>query len=109
MEGNKVFQLKFMFDWGSGVCLWSSNTTSQEKFGDYPIDTDDLPVSQELKEKIEYLINKHDEALNWNDPGGDLLWNDTQIQEFMNEAKKVYLALCDELGAEYEIEFYEDL
>jgi hypothetical protein len=33
----------------------------------------------------------HDEALNWDDPSGDLIWDN----------------LCDELDADYEIEFYE--
>ena len=33
------------------------------------------------------------------DPAGDLLWDESQIQEFMAAAKKVYLILCDVLGA----------
>lgn len=102
-----MYKLKFMFDWGSGVCLWSINQAAEEKFGGYPVSTDDLPVSQELKDNMEYLIDKHDEALNWNDPAGDMLWGETQIQEFMIAAKKVYQMLCDELSADYEIEFYE--
>ncbi len=98
-----------MFDWGSGVCLWSTNQASEKKFGDYPVSTNVLPVSQELKNKMEYLIDKHDEALNWNDPAGDLLWDDTQVYEFITAAKKVYQMLCDELGADYDIEFYEQV
>ena len=102
-----MYKLKFMFDWGSGVCLWSVNRAAEEKFGDYPVSTDILPVSEKLKNQMEYLIEKHDEALNWNDPAGDLLWDDTQMQEFRNAAEKVYLTLCAELGDDYEIEFYE--
>ena len=104
-----MYKLKFMFDWSSGVCLWSANKAAEEKFEGYPVSTDNLPVSQVLRDKMEYLIGKHDEALNWNDPTGELLWNETQIQEFMIAAKKVYLMLCDELGADYEIEFYEHI
>ncbi len=40
------YKIKYMFDWGSGVCLWSSNDEAKEKFGDYPIeDLEKLPVS----------------------------------------------------------------
>ena len=62
-------------------------------FGDCPVMTDALPVSQELKAELEHLIEWHDEALHWADPAGDLLWSDSQIQEFMVAAKKAYLAL----------------
>ncbi len=104
-----MYKLKFMFDWGSGVCLWSTNEDSLNKFGDYPVATDVLPVSQELKAELEHLIDWHDEALNWDDPGGDLLWSDSQVQEFRAAAKKSYLALCSALGADYEIEYYDQL
>ncbi len=105
--GHKVYKLKFMFDWGSGICLWSMNEAAEERFGDYPVSTDVLPVSQNLKDELEHLIRKHDEALNWNNPSGDLLWNKTQIQEFITASKKAYSMLCDELGDDYEIELCE--
>ena len=104
-----MYKLKFMFDWGSGACLWSTNDAAVDKFGDYPVITDVLPISQELKAELEHLIDWHDEALNWDDPAGDLLWSESQIQEFMTAAKKSYLALCDALGADYEIEFYDQI
>ena len=104
-----MYKLRFMFDWGSGVCLWSANEDSLDKFGDYPVTTDVLPVSQAMKAELEHLIDWHDEALNWDDPACDLLWSDSQIQEFMTAAQKSYMALCDALGAEYEIEFYDHI
>ena len=71
------------------------------------VSTDTLPVSQNLKDELEYLIKKPDEALNWKDQAADLLWDNTQIQAFENAAKRTYKMLCDELGADYEIEFYK--
>ena len=64
----QVCKLRFMYDWGSGVCLWSANKAAEDKFGDYPITTSELPISQRLKEKLDQLIEMHDEALNWDDP-----------------------------------------
>lgn len=109
IDKGKIYKLKFMFDWGSGVCLWSANKAAKDKFGDYPIDTSELPISQRLKEKLDQLIEMHDEALNWDDPAGELLWDNGQINEFLAMAKKCYFALCDELGEEYEIESIEHM
>ena len=105
----KMYKLKFMFDWGSGVCLWSANKAAEDKFGDYPIATSELPISQRLKEKLDLLIEMHDEALNWDDPASGLLWDNNQINEFLEKANICYLALCDELGEAYEIEFIEHM
>jgi len=101
----QTYKLKFMFDWGSGVCLWSANKKAEERFGDYPIPCSELPVSLDLKKKLERLIEWHDEALNWNEPSGDLLWNDAQVNDFLLVAKDLYQELCDEMSDNYEIEF----
>ena len=103
------YKLKFMFDWGSGVCLWSANENARNKLGDYPISCSELPISQELKDELNRLIEWHNEALNWNDPAGPLLWDDKQVKEFLAEAKRIYSALCDEMPEEYEIEFYNQM
>ena len=42
------YELKFMYDWGSGVCVWSVNAAAKAKFNNYPIKTTDLPISQKL-------------------------------------------------------------
>ena len=43
------YKMRYMFDWGSGVCLWSNSNETIEKFGDYPIeDLENLPISDEL-------------------------------------------------------------
>ena len=103
------YKIKYMFDWGSGVCLWSSNDEAKEKFGDYPIeDLEKLPVSAELRRELEHLITEHDKALNWDDPGGDLLWNDQQIADFKQRAAQAYEQLVRELGSDFEVEFKEN-
>lgn len=103
------YKMKFMFDWGSGVCLWSANKAAKERFHDYPIFISKLPVSETLKAELEHLIHWHDEALNWDEPNGDLLWSNEQIEIFLETAKKVFHCLCDELGADYEVELIETM
>lgn len=51
----------------------------------------------------------HDEALNWDEPNGELLWNDDQIDEFLKDARNAYYRLCEELGSDYEIELVEGM
>lgn len=102
-----TYKMRFMFDWGSGVCLWSVNQATEEKFSDYPILTSRLPISDKLKNELEYLIELHDEALNWDEPSGDLLWDDNQINKFLEDVRIAYSQLCMELGENYEIEFIE--
>lgn len=104
-----TYRLKFMYDWGSGVCLWSANQNSYEKFGCYRVFTSQLSISDELKEKLDYLIEKHDEALDWDYPAGDLLWDDSQIDEFLKKSRNAYNKLCEELGSDYEVIYYDDL
>ena len=104
-----TYKLKFMFDWGSGVCLWSTNQAARTKFNDYPILISNLPVSDKMKNELEYLIGLHDEALNWDEPNGDLLWNENQIDEFLKSAQRAYDRLCKELGSDYEIELIEGM
>ncbi len=99
-----LYKMKFMFDWGSEVCLWSTNQAAKEKFGTYPVSSSLLPISDELKNELEYLIELHDKALNWDEPNSGLLWNDEQINDFLNNAEKTYNRLCMELGKSYEIE-----
>ena len=98
-----------MFDWGSGVCLWSTNQAARTRFNGYPIFTSNLPISNKMKNELEYLIELHDEALNWDEPNSDLLWNEKQIDEFLKSAQSVYNLLCKELGSDYEIEFTEGM
>ena len=100
------YELKFMYDWGSGVCVWSVNDAAKAKFHDYPIETANLPISQELISLLNKLIVQHDTALNWDDPGGELLWDKTRQVLFKEEAKSAYERLCTELGPDYKISFF---
>ena len=106
MEIMPIYTMKYMFDWGSGVCLWSTNEASKKKY-DYPVKTAELPITSGLKERLESLIEKHDEALNWQEPQGELLWSKEKQQAFRDEARQAYEELVQELGPVYEVEFIE--
>ena len=100
------YELKFMYDWGSGVCVWGVNAAAKAKFSHYPIETKDLPISQELINLLNKLIAQYDTALNWDEPGSELLWDKMQQVIFEEEAKSAYEQLCVELGPDYEVSFF---
>jgi len=95
-----------MFDWCSGVCVWSDDATTKEHFGGYPIQTGNLPIFQELAHLLNKLVVQYDTALNWDNPGGALLWDKSQQAIFAEMARSAYGQLCMELGSDYEIFFY---
>ncbi|MFO1262788.1 MAG: hypothetical protein U1E84_05510 [Rhodoferax sp.] len=53
-----VYRLRFFFDGVSGICLWSGNAATTEKF-DYPIEVDSLPLPREVVEAAEPLISRY--------------------------------------------------
>ena len=99
-----TYRMKFMFDWRSGVCLWADNEAAKAKFNGSPVETCDLPISDGLKATLEDLIYLYDEAFDFEESNGDLLWDKNQIEEFLCTAREAYACLCEELGPEYEVE-----
>ena len=89
------FEMKYMFDFASGVCVWSVNMAARERYG-YPVKAEALPISNELVYTLQDLIARYDNALNW----AKRLWHD--------EARAAYKKLCSELGPDYSISFQVD-
>ena len=46
------YKMKYLFDWGSGTCLWSTIDAAIDKY-DYPVVLDNLPISSNLKIQLE--------------------------------------------------------
>lgn len=101
------YKLKYLFDWGSGVCVWTNNDAAHKLYGNYPVFTEQLPLSEELKKELNRLIRRHDEALDWDYPPADLLWSGEEQMEFIAEAKLAYERLRFELGEDYCVETHE--
>lgn len=99
------YEMKYMFDWGGGICVWSVNKKAVEDY-DYPVSLERLPISDDLKAYLEKLMDRYDEALNWDDPAGDLLWNEEEKEQFRQEATIGYERMRRELPeSEYLIHF----
>lgn len=101
------YEMKYMFDFASGVCVWSVNATAREKYG-YPVKAEALPISNELVHILQDLIARYDNALNWADPASELLWSDEEKELWYDEVKAAYKTLCSELSPDYSLSFQVD-
>lgn len=101
------FEMKYMFDFASGVCVWSVNMAARERYG-YPVKAEALPISNELVYTLQDLIARYDNALNWADPASGFLWSDGEKRLWHDEARAAYKKLCSELGPDYSISFQVD-
>jgi len=54
--------LRYFFDPGSGIRLWSANDTASEKF-DYPVQLHDLWLPENLLRKAIYVMAWYDTSL----------------------------------------------
>lgn len=101
------YELKFMFDFGSGVCIWSANGEANRKYG-CPIPCEKLPVTQELMDELNTLIEKYDEAMDWSCPQNCLIWDKAEQMRFKENAVKAFNKLCIELGDAYHVELFKE-
>ena len=97
------YQLRMMFDFGAGSCVWSGDDATIQRVQGYCVDIDCLPVSDELRTILLHLCAERDTALDWEYPQGDLLWSEKEQERFRQKAKAAYESLCAELGEDYRV------
>ena len=97
----KKYQLRFYFEHG-GICIWGMNDCAKQKYG-YAIETDMLPISDNLKAELDLLEKDYATYLNWDDPAAPSLWSEEKKTSFLNAANEVYEKLTGELGLEFDV------
>lgn len=96
------YRLRFFFDYGSGICLWSDNDAALEAF-DYPVAANRLPLSPETVRRADEVLAWYDRSLNWDDPGAPLLWRQEECDRFNAAVRALLASLREELGEEFEV------
>jgi hypothetical protein len=97
------FEIRFFFDAGSGICLWAGNELTKNKFSDYPIEVESLPISENLIKNLIHLIAWWDTSYDWNYPQGPTLWDIEECNYFNKKTEKTYKTLVEELAGNYHI------
>ena len=97
------YQIKYQFDPGSGICLWSNNEASRLRYG-YPINHWELNISENTKRYLQYLITWFDTSIDWSAPSDfDDYWSRDELDRFRLAAKKGLDMLRLELSGDYSI------
>lgn len=60
--------LRYFFDPGSGVCLWSGNAEAEARWG-YAVDHAALPLRDGTRRFLQELVVRFDTSIDWSDPG----------------------------------------
>jgi hypothetical protein len=82
--------LRYLFDAGSGVCLWSGDEATREWYG-LAVSPEQLPLAKATRREVERLVSGYDTALDWDDPAGPTPWSAEECADF-NAAARVLLA-----------------
>ncbi|MGG6294053.1 hypothetical protein ACQ4M4_06480 [Leptolyngbya sp. AN02str] len=97
------YQLRFCFEYGSGVCLWSGNETAIARFG-YAVEPTVLPMPLELVVRMEELIAWYDRRLDWDNPPAIAAdWDKAEEKRFQQAATHLLENVRSHLGRTYAI------
>lgn len=96
------YVLRYFFDPGSGICLWSANEAAREKF-DYPVQLRDLGLPENLLRKALYVMAWYDTSLDWSYPSNPSPWSESERALFSETSQDLLSVLRQHLGSEFEI------
>lgn len=98
-----MYQLRYFFSFGSGVCLWSSNAETQALFQTDSVESCQLPISKTLQKRVEFLVSWYDTFLNWEEAPALTPWSGREAKQFCAAAQELLSLLRQQLGANFEI------
>ena len=98
------YELKLLFDWRSSGSLWAMNTTGFRDFGSGPVDSV-LPISERTRARLGMLSEKHDGAMNWDDPKGPSPWTAADFDAFEILVADIWWQVTEELGPEFSVTY----
>lgn len=97
-----MLQLRYRFEFGSGVCLWSADEIAHHHFQSYPIESHQLPISKTLQKRLEFLLSWYDTFLDWDNAPALSTWTH-ETNQFCVAAQEVLQLLRHQLGPEFEV------
>lgn len=98
-----MYKLRYFFDSGSGICLWTANDAAKKRFADYPVRSSELPISWTLRRRLEFVVAWYDTFLDWSNPPEGTRWGEIEGNRFDFAAQELLNLLRKELGPEFVI------
>jgi hypothetical protein len=117
---NPTYRLRFFFDYGCGGCLWSDNEAAYQKFDVGTLDAEiydtngnlsreaKINLPELIKQKVVKLDQLYCESLNWEDPGGDSMWDKTQWDYFHSQTRDLCQEIAQQMGDDFEIIYKQE-
>jgi hypothetical protein len=97
-----TYELRYFFDYGSGICLWSLNEEANKKFG-YPVELEGLGLPSDVKNLALDLLRRFDRSLDWDDPASPSVWSIDDRDRFNIDSQKLLQQLREHLGEDFRI------
>lgn len=91
--------LRYFFDAGSGICLWSGNAEAEARWG-YAVDHAALPMGEDTRRFLQALVARFDTSIDWSDPGAPGPWSAEERMRFRAAAAEGLRLLRQELGGQ---------
>lgn len=100
MNARPMYRLRFFFDTGSGICLWSGNEAARQRYG-YPIEPQALPLPEATIHEMEQVTAWYDQRMDWDQaPQPNPSWDEAA---FAAAARQLLDKMRRELGPDYEV------
>jgi hypothetical protein len=97
-----LYRLRFCFDTGSGICLWSDNDAARKRF-DYPVDLEKLSLPQTIRRRGYFVIAWYDTFVDWENAPEASRWWPREEAAFKAAAHELLALLREHLGTEFEV------
>lgn len=97
-----LYQLRYFFNFGAGVCLWAGNDATREIF-DYPVSSAQLPITTTLKYRVEFVVTWYDTFLDWDCAPQLTPWSDREQAQFNAAAQELLHLLREQLAEKFVI------
>jgi hypothetical protein len=102
MSSSAKYRFRHFFSPGSGVCLWPAASSTELAYG-LPTDHWKLPITENLKYKLQHIISWYDTSIDWFYPPDPSPWSPEEREQFVRKSGEVLALLKSELGEKYEI------
>lgn len=99
------YELRYFFDPGSGICLWSRNDSAKERFG-YPVELWQLPLTPNTQRWLRYLLAWFDTSVDWNNhqDADKQTWSEEEWDRFQLATQKGLRLIRQDLPeSEYQV------
>jgi hypothetical protein len=96
------YRLRYFFDPGAGICLWTANEDAERRFG-YAVDASKLPLLENTWRRVLHLCHWYDTSIDWNHPPDPSPWDAIECKRFNDEAQKLLAELRGQLGPDFEL------